>query len=86
MSKGGFILALEEKAFDNKCLGVVEVITMKKKRFCPKCGGEIEGRSTYCCYVCSMEAVIEANKQLRDKKGPIYEKWKSRLKASIERL
>jgi len=59
---------------------------MKEKKKCPTCGKEFTGKKKYCTYKCSITATEAANQQLRDKKGPIYEKWKSRLKASIEQL
>lgn len=37
-------------------------------------------------YAQSIEKVREACNQLRAKKGDIYEKWKARLKASINKL
>ena len=56
---------------------------MKAKKICPNCGEEFEGRSKYCTYKCSIPATLEAIEQLKNRKGPIYEKWKARLKASI---
>uniref|UniRef100_A0A6M3M7B6 Uncharacterized protein n=1 Tax=viral metagenome TaxID=1070528 RepID=A0A6M3M7B6_9ZZZZ len=59
---------------------------MKKKKKCPNCGREFEGKRKYCCYGCSVTATVEANKQLKDKEGPIYEKWKTNLEASLNKL
>ena len=60
---------------------------MKKNKCANKnCGREFEGRSKYCGFECSLNATRECIEQLRNKEGPIYEKWKARLKASIEHL
>jgi len=57
---------------------------MKKVKRCPTCGKEFTGQKKYCSYRCSIPATEETNKQLIERKGPIYEKWKARLKASIK--
>ena len=36
------------------------------------------------CKECSWKRQKESARQIREKKGPIYEKWKARLKASVE--
>jgi len=54
---------------------------MKKKCANPKCGNEVKGKGKYCSYECSFPAIIESIEQLRKKEGPIYEKWKARIKA-----
>jgi len=59
---------------------------MKEKKTCPNCEREFEGTRKYCCYRCSVTAIVEANKQLKEKKGPIYERWKKGLAKAIERL
>jgi len=59
---------------------------MAKKKICPECWHEFEGKGKYCSSKCSAKAVEEAARQLRKKEGPIFEKWKSRLKASISTL
>jgi len=77
---------LVKKILDKRCEGVVEVCTMKKICKAQNCENEVKGRGKYCSYKCSNEAIEEAGKQLREKKGPIYDKWRARLKESIEKL
>lgn len=62
---------------------VVGVHIMKDLKICPMCEGVNSRRGKYCCYACSAVATAEANKQLREKKGPIYEKWKKGIKRYI---
>ena len=57
-----------------------------KVKKCPTCGREFTGQRKYCSYMCSVPATKEAAEQISKKKGSIYEKWRARLKASIERL
>ena len=38
------------------------------------------------CKECMMEKIKLARCQIKSKAGPIYEKWKTRLAASLERL
>ena len=59
---------------------------VKKKKICPGCGKEFEGRSKYCSYTCAFPAMAESAEQLKAKKGPIYEKWKSRREASKTKI
>ena len=58
----------------------------KKLKPCPECGLYFEGRSKYCSYECAYPAMKEAVDQILSKEGPIYEKWKARLKASMGNL
>lgn len=58
----------------------------KKLNVCPGCGMYFEGRSKYCSYTCALPAMADAIEQIKKKEGPIYEKWKARLKASIGTL
>jgi len=57
-----------------------------KVKRCPRCTRLFMGEGKYCTSECSSAVVAETCKQLREKEGPIYEKWRARLKASIERL
>lgn len=57
-----------------------------KEKICPGCGKKFTGRSKYHSYECALPAMAEAVRQLREKEGPIYEKWKASLKAATERL
>lgn len=59
---------------------------MKKEIFCPVCGKEVKGSGKYCGYEHSMVAVNESIRQMRDRKGPIYKKWKERLEESMSNL
>lgn len=59
---------------------------MGRLKTCPTCNTVHDKRGKYCSYVCGLPAVEDAIKQLTEKKGPIYDKWKERLKASIERI
>jgi ribosomal protein L37E len=50
---------------------------------CKRCGKEVEHVSNRgLCSDCGMGAVQEAAKQMHEKKGPIYEKYLARIKAS----
>ena len=53
---------------------------------CPKCGTVHWKNGKYCSEACALAAVGDAVHQLKVKKGPVYEKWKARLKESIERI
>jgi len=57
----------------------------KPKKKCPSCGKRFSGRSKYCSYLCAGEAILEADKQLKEKKGPIYEKWREKCLISLRR-
>jgi len=59
---------------------------MKVGKQCPECFKWFVGRSKYCSYKCSAKATEQAIKELQEKRGPVYEKWKARLKASLEHL
>lgn len=59
---------------------------MGRIRYCPGCGARVLRVGKYCSPVCSIRAVIECNKQLKEKKGAIYEKWKARLEESLKRV
>ena len=37
-------------------------------------------------YEASYNRVLEAIKQMREREGPVYEKWKARMKAWVESL
>jgi len=56
---------------------------MKKLRFCPWCGKGYRHRGNYCCEEHGILAMKDSNRQIREKKGPIYEKWKRNIKAFI---
>lgn len=38
------------------------------------------------CKKCMMEKILNARSQIKIKEGPIYEKWKRRLVASLDKL
>jgi len=57
-----------------------------KKKVCPGCGKEFFGRRKYCSDVCSAVACREANRQLVDRDGWVYEKWKRALKKRVREL
>lgn len=55
-----------------------------EKKECPGCGKEFKGRSKYCSYKCALPAMSEAIKQLQEKSGPVYERWKEGIRKGIE--
>lgn len=55
---------------------------MRKVKRCANCGDEFQGRGKFCSYVCGADAMFQANKQIEARKGPIYEKWKTRWEAA----
>lgn len=57
----------------------------KPKKKCPVCHKMFSGRSKYCTYRCAGEAIMEADRQLKEKKGPIYEKWREKCLISLGR-
>lgn len=59
---------------------------MRKMKACPGCGSGFLGGGKYCSDKCSTRAVNNAIEQLKEKKGAIYDKWKERLKESLERI
>ena len=58
---------------------------MKAKK-CVDCGKEAEGEISVhgLCPDCSWERQKEAQRQIKNKSGPFYEKWKAGLKRSLE--
>ena len=54
-----------------------------KTMICLGCGEEVEKRRTPYCPDCSMQRCLESAKQIHKKKGPFYEKWRTRLIASL---
>lgn len=57
-----------------------------KSDICKDCGDKREGQISIhgLCFDCAWKRQIEARTQIKNKKGPIYEKWKARIKASCE--
>lgn len=56
---------------------------------CVDCGREFENRGQrrkQYCIECGYGRVSETTRQLSEKKGPIYDKWRERIKAAAERL
>ena len=53
---------------------------------CKNCGTEFLGPGKCCSDACAERAARESVIQLKARKGPIYEKWKRNLKASLKRL
>jgi len=62
----------------------------RKKRLygkCRQCGRFAEiSYTSGLCLSCSIENTKECVRQLREKKGEIYEKWKRRLLGALEKL
>ena len=56
----------------------------KHNKLCALCGAPFQGRGYYCCPEHGITALKEFNRQLKLKKGPIYEKWKANLKAHFD--
>ncbi len=50
-----------------------------KKKTCPECGGEYTGKRKTCSAACAKERSVKASReaadQMRNKKGPIYDRW-----------
>ena len=59
---------------------------MDKIYKCSWCGAGFYGGGKCCSTPCAERAVQDSIKQLRDKKGVIYEKWRKGLEESIKRL
>ena len=57
-------------AKEGKCRRCHQLTIVNPKGYCPRC---------------AIARVMEAAKQLREKKGYFYQKWKKGLKASLER-
>jgi len=57
-----------------------------KSTICSDCGKEKAGELSVhgLCPECAWNRQKEAQRQIKEKKGPIYEKWKARIKASCE--
>lgn len=52
---------------------------------CKCCGTEVEHVSRRgLCQDCSYRSMLDAGSQIREKKGPIYEKYQLRVKAAKE--
>lgn len=57
----------------------------RKSRVCRICGVELlESRHSQYCPECAMKVQAEAIEQLRQKQGPIYDKWRENLRKSLE--
>ena len=58
---------------------------LKKRKTCSKCGKRVVDISRRgLCYDCSVKAIKDNVKQLKDKKGTNYEKWRKKLLGSLE--
>lgn len=62
---------------------------MKKKTplKCKDCGMEVPRKrlsKAGLCIRCAMIRVVDAQTQMRERKGPIYEKWKARLEVGVK--
>lgn len=61
-----------------------------KSAVCLECGrgpeeaGRISQRGL--CTDCGVELMTEANRQMRDRKGPMYEAWRRSMQAHARRL
>lgn len=57
-----------------------------KSDICEDCGKHKPGKISAhgLCPDCAWKRMTESWKQLKEKKGPIYEKWKAGLKRSLE--
>jgi len=55
---------------------------------CVECGNLLPPgtRKDRLCGECAYRHVMESARQLKEKKGPYYEKWKAGVKAAAERL
>lgn len=58
--------------------------TERKIGKCKQCGNSTRLSKRSLCTVCSHDNMLEQQKQLINKKGPHYDKWKEGLKKSIE--
>jgi len=58
---------------------------MKPKK-CIDCGIEAEGKISAhgLCADCCLKRQMESARQIKNKSGPIYEKWRDRIRASVE--
>jgi len=58
-----------------------------KAKRCRQCGRPSERLSRRgLCPRCSYARMSSAIRQLRDRKGPVYERWRTRMRAFLERL
>lgn len=59
-----------------------------KERKCIDCGSPLPPgkRKDSLCGECAYKRVRESARQLKEKEGPYYEKWKAGVKAAAERL
>ena len=58
----------------------------RKSRVCEDCGAPLpQGSRAKYCLECAMDRTAEAGKQIREKQGPIYDKWRDNLMKSLER-
>ena len=57
----------------------------RKKRFCEDCGASLpEGSRARYCPTCATDRAADAVKQIQQKQGPVYDKWRDRLRKSLE--
>jgi len=59
-----------------------------KERKCVDCGKLLvdRDRRSGLCVECAGRRVMDCARQLKEKKGPYYEKWKAGVKAAADRL
>ena len=60
-------------------------MAMAKEGKCRRCHQWTMVNSKGYCPRCASDRVVEAVKQLREKKGYFYQKWRKGLKASLEK-
>lgn len=58
----------------------------KRKRYCKRCGEELSpGQRSKYCYACWVNVQKEAIMQMKEKSGPVYDKWKRRWEEGVRR-
>lgn len=54
---------------------------------CRRCGRFIpKGRSRYCTLEHAIQAATDAQRQIHDRQGPIYDRWKQGMRQALPRI
>lgn len=59
---------------------------MSDAKFCVRCGNERDLNRKHVCEECAITTALATTRQLNQKRGPYYDKWLRRTKASIDDL
>lgn len=59
---------------------------MRAWRYCSNCDKLHREKGNCCCPECAVAMIVKTIEQLKKKEGPIYNRWKKRMKAAARAL